>query len=178
MPAERKSPAAGKDSGALKQRKERTRRRIRLMHRGRFLFLISCIYSIPDFQKNTNFCRIFRGRLPVADIQHPAGGTIFVSWYPEFCIPPAVFRTVISLYRRAKPPARHCTSFRLDRPAFSRPHYLLYIYRANLSLPFADSLSFRRLRRRQPLFRSHKQISKRISKNNSKNNSKNTPTEP
>ena len=38
--AERESPAAGKDSEALKQRKERTRRRIRLMHRGRFFFLI------------------------------------------------------------------------------------------------------------------------------------------
>ena len=41
--AERKSPAAGKDNGALKQRKERTRRRIRLMYLGRFLFLISYI---------------------------------------------------------------------------------------------------------------------------------------
>lgn len=57
----------------------------------------------------------------------------------EFCIPPAVFRTVISLYRRAKPPARHCISFRLDRPAFSRQPYLLY--RANLRLPFANNLS-------------------------------------
>ena len=41
--AERTSPAAGKDSGAQKQRKERTRRRIRLMYRRRFLFLSSCI---------------------------------------------------------------------------------------------------------------------------------------
>ena len=41
--AERKSPAAGKDNGTLKQRKERTRRRIRLMYLRRFLFLISCI---------------------------------------------------------------------------------------------------------------------------------------
>ena len=100
------------------------------------------VYSIPDFQKTANFCRIFS--LAADDdnrhsMQHPAAGTIFVSWYPEFCIPPAVFRTVISLYRRAKPPARHCTSFRLDRPAFSRPPYLLY--RANLRLPFANNLS-------------------------------------
>lgn len=100
------------------------------------------VYSIPDFQKTANFCRIFSRSADDGNrhsMQHPAAGTIFVSWYPEFCIPPAVFRTVISLYRRAKPPARHCTSFRLDRPAFSRPPY--FLYRANLRLPFANNLS-------------------------------------
>ena len=102
----------------------------------------SLVYSIPDFPVGANFCRIFW--LAADDdnrhsMQHPAAGTIFFSWYPEFCIPPAVFRTVISLYRRAKPPTRHCTSFRLDRPALSRSPYLLYM--ANLRLPFANNLS-------------------------------------
>lgn len=47
---------------------------------------------------------------------------------------------ISSLYMRAKPPACHCTSFRLDRPALSRPPYLLY--RANLGLPFVNNVSF------------------------------------
>ena len=74
-------------------------------------------------------------------MQHPAAGTIFVSWHSESGIPPAAFHTISSLYRyrRAKPPTRHCTSFRLDRPALSRSPYLLYM--ANLRLPFANNLS-------------------------------------
>ena len=104
----------------------------------------SLVYSIPDFQKTANFCRIFSRSADDGNrhsMQHPAAGTIFVSWPSESGIPPATFRTISSLYRyrRAKPPARHCTSFRLDRPALSRPPYLLY--RANLRLPFANNLS-------------------------------------
>lgn len=132
--------AAAFSRGTHVERKE-FRRRIRLMFQ-KASGLLAYIYSIPDFLAGANFCRIFS--LAADDdnrhsMQHPAAGTIFFSWYPEFCIPPAVFRTVISLYRRAKPPARHCISFRLDRPAFSRQPYLLY--RANLRLPFANNLS-------------------------------------
>ena len=104
--------------------------------------LLAYIYSIPDFLASANFCRIFS--LAPAGNRHSAAvsGRIFVSWPSEPGIPPAAFRTIISLYRdrRAKPPASHCTSFRLDRPALSRPPYLLY--RANLGLPFVNNVSF------------------------------------
>lgn len=63
--AERKSPAAGKDSRALKQRKERTRRRIRLMNLGRFFFLISCIY----------YTRFFGGRKFLSDFSRAPVGS-------------------------------------------------------------------------------------------------------
>ena len=104
----------------------------------------SLVYSIPDFQKTANFCRIFSRSADDGNrhsMQHPAAGTIFVSWPSESGIPPAAFHTISSLYRyrRAKPPIRHCTSFRLDRPALSRSPYLLYM--ANLRLPFANNLS-------------------------------------
>lgn len=46
-------------AAAFKQRKEFFRRRIRLMYREDSLFLISYIYSIPDFPVYANFCRIF-----------------------------------------------------------------------------------------------------------------------
>ena len=102
----------------------------------------SLVYIIPDFPAGANFCRIFS--LAPAGSRHSAAvsGRIFVSWPSEPGIPPAAFRTIISLYRdrRAKPPASHCTSFRLDRPALSRPPYLLY--RANLGLPFVNNVSF------------------------------------
>ena len=99
----------------------------------------SLVYIIPDFPAGANFCRIF-SRAP-AGSRHSAAGSsrIFVSWSSEPGILPAAFRTISSLYRRAKPPACHCTSFRLDRPSLSRPHHLLY--RANLRLSFANNLS-------------------------------------
>ena len=113
-------------------------------------------------------------------MQHPATGTIFVSWHPEFCIPPAVFRIVISLHRRAKPPARHCTSFRLDRPALSRPPYLPY--RANLRLPFVNNLSSQAPSApattfQEPQTNKQKNIPKEFSKSPNKA-SKKSPKEP
>ena len=71
-------------------------------------------------------------------MQHPAAGTIFVSWYPESCIPPAAFCRPPPLYtsKRSLTPA----IVLLDRPVLSRPPYLLY--RANLRLPFANNPSF------------------------------------
>ena len=120
--------------------------------------LLYIVYQI--FRRPQIFVGFFRGCLPADDyrhsMQHPAAGTIFVSWYPESCIPPAAFCRPPPLYtsKRSLTPA----IVLLDRPALSRPSYLLY--RANLSFPFANNLSSRRLRRREPRFRSHKQISK------------------
>ena len=101
----------------------------------------SLVYSIPDFQASANFCRIFW--LAADDdnrhsMQYPAAGTIFFSWYPEFCIPPAAFCRPQPLYtsKRSLTPA----IVLLDRPVLSRPPYL--IYRANLRLPFANNPSF------------------------------------
>lgn len=132
--------AAAFSRGTHVERKE-FRRRIRLMSQ-KVSGLLAYIYSIPDFLAGANFCRIFS--LAPAGNRHSAAvsGRIFVSWPSEPGIPPAAFRTIISLYRdrRAKPPASHCTSFRLDRPALSRPPYLLY--RANLGLPFVNNVSF------------------------------------
>ena len=134
--------AAAFSRGTHVERKE-FRRRIRLMFQ-KASGLLAYIYSIPDFLAGANFCRIFS--LAPAGNRHSAAvsGRIFVSWPSEPGIPPAAFRTIISLYRdrRAKPPASHCTSFRLDRPrpALSRPPYLLY--RANLGLLFVNNVSF------------------------------------
>ena len=99
----------------------------------------SLVYIIPDFPAGANFCRIFS--LTSAGSRHSAAVSrrIFDSWPSDSGIPPAAFRTISSLYRREKPSACHCISFRLDRPTLSRPPYLLY--RENLRLPFANNLS-------------------------------------
>lgn len=132
--------AAAFSRGTHVERKE-FRRRIRLMSQ-KVSGLLAYIYSIPDFLAGANFCRIFS--LAPAGNRHSAAVSrrIFVSWPSEPGIPPAAFRTIISLYRyrRAKPPVSHCTSFRLDRPALSRPPYLLYM--ANLKLLFVNNVSF------------------------------------
>ena len=132
--------AAVLSRGTHVERKE-FRRRIRLMSR-KDSVLLAYIYSIPDFLAGANFCRIFL--LAPAGNRHSAAVSrrIFVSWPSEPGIPPAAFRTIISLYRyrRAKPPVSHCTSFRLDRPVLSRPPYLLYM--ANLKLLFVNNVSF------------------------------------
>ena len=132
--------AAAFSRGTHVERKE-FRRRIRLMSR-KASGLLAYIYSIPDFLAGANFCRIFS--LAPAGNRHSAAVSrrIFVSWPSEPGIPLAAFRTIISLYRyrRAKPPVSHCTSFRLDRPALSRPPYLLYM--ANLKLLFVNNVSF------------------------------------
>ena len=104
-------------------------------------FLISCIYYTRFFGKRKFLSDFFS--LAADDdnrhsMQHPAAGTIFVSWYPESCIPPAAFCRPPPLYtsKRSLTPA----IVLLDRPVLSRPPYLLY--RANLRLPFANNPSF------------------------------------
>lgn len=107
----------------------------------KFFFLISCIYYTRFFGKRKFLSDFFS--LAADDdnrhsMQHPAAGTIFVSWYPESCIPPAAFCRPPPLYtsKRSLTPA----IVLLDRPVLSRPPYLLY--RANLRLPFANNPSF------------------------------------
>ena len=107
----------------------------------KFFFLISCIYYTRCFGKRKFLSDFFS--LAADDdnrhsMQHPAAGTIFVSWYPESCIPPAAFCRPPPLYtsKRSLTPA----IVLLDRPVLSRPPYLLY--RANLRLPFANNPSF------------------------------------
>ena len=154
--AKRKSPAAGKDSGAQKQRKERTRRRIRLMYWGNSSSS-SLVYIIPDFSASANFCRIF------------------FRWQQM---------TTIGIQCSIRQPVQY-SSAGIRNPVFRQQLFAarLIFFTGQISdFRLRTTLLSRRLRRRQPRFRSHKQINKRtFQKNpqkNFKNNSKSNPKEP
>ena len=112
--AKRKSHAAGKDSGAQKQRKERTRRRIRLMYWGNSSSS-SLVYIIPDFSASANFCRIFfAGSRWRQSAFNAASGSRYnirqlvsgILYSASSFLPPAA-----SLYKQTKPHASHCTTW-------------------------------------------------------------------
>lgn len=139
--AKRKSPAAGKDSGAQKQRKERTRRRIRLMYWGNSSSS-SLVYIIPDFSASANFCRIFFRwqQMTTIGIQCSIRQPV---QYSSAGIRNPVFRQQLFAARRLFIQANEASRqplYYFDRPVLSRPPYLLY--RANLRLPFANNPSF------------------------------------
>ena len=179
--AKRKSPAAGKDSGAQKQRKERTRRRIRLMYWGNSSSS-SLVYIIPDFSASANFCRIFfcLQQMTTIGIQCSIRQPV---QYSSAGIRNPVFRQQLFAARRLFIQANEASRQPLYYLTGQYSPARLIFFTGQISdFRLRTTLLSRRLRRRQPRFRSHKQINKRTFQKNSqknfKNNSKSNPKEP
>ena len=83
--------------------------------------LLYIVYQI--FRRPQIFVGFFRGRLPADGNRHFAAVSRHDIRQLVFGIlqPGSSFsQPFASLYRQTKPPSRHCTSSRLDRPALSR----------------------------------------------------------
>lgn len=172
--------AAAFSRGTHVERKE-FRRRIRLMFR-KASGLLAYIYIIPDFSASANFCRIFFRwqQMTTIGIQCSIRQPV---QYSSAGIRNPVFRQQLFAARRLFIQANEASRQPLYYLTGQYSPARLIFFTGQISdFRLRTTLLSRRLRRRQPRFRSHKQINKRTFQKNSqknfKNNSKSNPKEP
>lgn len=142
----------------------------------------SLVYIIPDFSASANFCRIFFRwqQMTTIGIQCSIRQPV---QYSSAGIRNPVFRQQLFAARRLFIQANEASRQPLYYLTGQYSPARLIFFTGQISdFRLRTTLLSRRLRRRQPRFRSHKQINKRTFQKNSqknfKNNSKSNPKEP